>query len=87
MINIVLDQIELGISKMTTQNMPRRAAAYRLDDRVLGAIERLARKSNTSVNKYLENLLFAHGKTLGEIPIDALPLGETRGNKRKPPAE
>ena len=29
----------------------------------------------------------AHGKTLGEIPIDALPLGETRGTKRKAPAE
>ena len=72
---------------MTAQNMPRRAAAYKLDGRVLGAIARLALKSNMSVNKYLENLLFAHGKILGEIPIDALPLGETRGHKRKPPTE
>jgi len=72
---------------MNTQTMARRAAAYRLDDRVLGAIERLARKSNMSTNKYLENLLFAHGKTVGEIPIDALPLGETRGTKRKPPED
>ena len=66
---------------MTTQNMSRRAAAYRLDGRVLSAIARLALKSNMSVNKYLENLLFAHGKILGEIPIDALPLGETRGRR------
>jgi len=67
--------------------MPRLGAAYRLDGRVLGAIARLALKSNMSANKYVENLLFAHGKTLGEIPIDALPLGETRGTKRKAPEE
>jgi len=64
---------------MTTQKEGRRSASYRLDGRVLGAMARLALKSNMSANKYLENLLFAHGKTLGEIPIDALPLGETRG--------
>jgi hypothetical protein len=68
---------------MTAQTMPRRAATYRLDDRILEALERIARKNNTSVNKYLENLLFTHTKQLGEIPMTAESLGETRGGSRK----
>jgi hypothetical protein len=68
---------------MTAQTMPRRAATYRLDDRILDAMERLARKNNTSVNKYLENLLFAHAKQIGEIPMNAEPLGETRGGQKR----
>lgn len=67
---------------MTAQTMPRRAATYRLDDRILEALERIARKNNTSVNKYLENLLFIHTKQIGEIPMTAEPLGETRGGSR-----
>jgi hypothetical protein len=46
------------------------------------ALERLARKSNISANKYLENLLMAHAKQLGEMPMNAEPLGETRGGDR-----
>jgi len=64
---------------MTTQKEGRRNITYRLDGRILDTIESLALKTNMSCNKYVENLLFAHGKISGEIPIDALPLGETRG--------
>ncbi|MGB7487212.1 MAG: hypothetical protein WA901_13550 [Phormidesmis sp.] len=35
-----------------------------------------------SANRYLENLLFLHGKQIGELDDDAQPLGELRGGSR-----
>jgi hypothetical protein len=63
--------------------MPRRTRTFKLDDRVLDALERLAQKQNASVNRYLENLLFSHAKAEGEIPMGAMPLGDPRGGKRE----
>jgi hypothetical protein len=62
--------------------MPRSNRAFRLDDRLLEALDRLAKKGNISANKYLENLLLSHTKQVGEIPMDAEPLGDPRGGKR-----
>lgn len=62
--------------------MPRTTRAFRLDERLLEALDRLALKGNISANKYLENLLMSHAKQLGEIPMDAEPLGDPRGGKR-----
>jgi hypothetical protein len=61
--------------------MPRKTKTFKLDERVLAALEDLARRQNASANRYLENLLFAIGKKEGVIPIDEMPLGETRGVK------
>jgi hypothetical protein len=61
--------------------MPRKTKTFKLDERVLSALEDLARRQNASANRYLENLLFAIGKKEGVIPIDEMPLGETRGVK------
>ena len=60
-------------------SMPRKRRSYKIDERVIDAIARAAQKSNMSANKYLENLLFMHSKQIGELPMDAQPLGETRG--------
>ena len=60
----------------------RKNKSFKLDSRVLDALESLAQKRNASVNRYLENLLFSHAKLEGEIPIDAMPIGENRGGKR-----
>lgn len=65
------------------EEMPRRNRTFKLDERVLEALEVLAQKNNASVNRYLENLLFSHAKKEGEIPIDAMPLGDSRGGKRE----
>jgi len=62
--------------------MSRSTRAFRLDDRVLEALDRLAQKDNTSANRYVENLLLGHAKQLGEIPMTATPLGDPRGGKR-----
>lgn len=64
------------------QSMPRVRRSYKIDERVVDALTRAASKSNMSANRYLENLLFSHGKTVGEIPFEAEPLGETRGGDR-----
>lgn len=62
--------------------MPRKQANYRLDDRVIDAVNNLARDANISANRYVENLLFEYAKSKGKIPPDARPLGETRGGAR-----
>jgi hypothetical protein len=62
--------------------MPRKQANYRLDDRVVDAINSLAQDANISANRYVENLLFEYAKNQGKIPSDARPLGETRGGAR-----
>lgn len=61
----------------------RKNKSFKLDERVLEALESLAQKRNASMNRYLENLLFSHAKQEGEIAIDAMPIGDKRGGKRK----
>ncbi|MBW4505597.1 MAG: hypothetical protein KME64_03675 [Scytonematopsis contorta HA4267-MV1] len=61
----------------------RKSKSFKLDERVLKALESLAHKRNASVNRYLENLLLSYAKQEGEIPMDAVPIGDNRGGKRK----
>ena len=63
----------------TVLGMPRIRRSYKIDERAIEALARAASKINMSANRYLENLLFSHAKTIGEISFDAEPLGETRG--------
>lgn len=69
----------------SVQSMPRIRRSYKIDERVVDALTRAASKSNMSANRYLENLLFSHAKTVGELPFEAEPLGETRGGDRTQP--
>jgi hypothetical protein len=66
----------------TPIEMPRKNAGYRLDERCINALRELAKRTGKSVNEYLEDLLFQHGKINGVIAPDEEPLGETRGGKR-----
>ena len=59
--------------------MPRKKRSYAIDERVIDAIQRAARKSNMSANRYLEKVLFGHAQSIGELSIEAEPLGELRG--------
>lgn len=59
--------------------MPRKKRSYAIDERVIDAIQRAAKKANMSANRYLEKVMFSHTQSMGEIPIDAEPLGELRG--------
>jgi len=62
--------------------MPRKNAGYRLDERCIDALRELAKRTGKSVNEYLEDLVFQHGKVNGVIAPEEEPLGETRGGKR-----
>jgi hypothetical protein len=65
-----------------TAIMPRKRRSFMLDERVIDVLAKAAQRKNVSANRYLENLLFLHGKQIGEIDDDAQPLGELRGGDR-----
>ncbi len=66
----------------SVMKMPRKRRSYVLDERVINAIATLAAKSEMSANRYLEKLGWLHAQQAGIIPMDARPLGETRGGDR-----
>jgi hypothetical protein len=65
-----------------TIEMPRKAVSYRIDERILSALEAVAKDGNISVNRYLENLMLSHLKGIGKIDMGLQPLGETRGSEK-----
>ena len=71
----------------TDAPMPRKRRSYILDERTIDAIAQLARQNHTSANRYLEGLLFSHGKQTGTISMTAEPLPELRGGNQKAKAK
>jgi hypothetical protein len=68
---------------MDCLEMPRRQRMFRLDDRILEALDEVsANAGHSSVNQFVEMTLFNLIKAAGKIPADAEPLPETRGGKR-----
>ena len=65
---------------MDSAEMPRRKVTYRIDDRVLDALDRLIIEG--SVNQFVEGVLFDFLKNTGRLPADAERLPENRGGKR-----
>ncbi len=60
--------------------MPRRRVNFRIDDRVLGALEDLAGEGK--VNQFVEGVLFEFLKSTGRLPAGAERLPENRGGAR-----
>ena len=67
---------------MTAFLMPRKRISISVDTEVLAALADKATDLNTSVSRMAETALIAHAKTLGLIPENYKPLGETRGGDR-----
>ena len=67
---------------MTAAVMPRKNRTFRIDERLIDGLAKVARLKNMSANKYMEDLLLKVCKEEGVLPADALPLGETRGGDR-----
>ena len=61
----------------------RKAVTYRIDEKVTEALDKVARAKNISVNRCVENILFAYCKEEGALDVNIQPLGETRGGDRK----
>jgi hypothetical protein len=58
-------------------------ASYRIDGRVAEAIRDIALRSGRTVNAYVQELLIAHAKAQGELPLDFVPQPDTRGGWRE----
>ena len=61
-------------------SMPRTRVNYRLDDRVLAALNDLAGRGKT--NQFIEGLLIDFLQKTGRLPNDFEPLTEGRGGAR-----
>lgn len=57
----------------------RKSTTFRLDERVIEAMTQAAKLANASKNRYIENIFVKHCQSLGVLPMDFEPLGETRG--------
>lgn len=58
-------------------------ASYRIDRRVAEAIRDIALRNGRTVNAYVQELLMAHAKAQGELPLDFVPQPDTRGGWRE----
>lgn len=64
---------------MYTLMTQRKSTTFRLDERLIEAIEKAAKLNNSSKNRYIEMIFIKHCQGLGILPMDFEPLGETRG--------
>ncbi len=72
---------------MVMTTVPRKNTTLRLDIEAVGALRRLAKKTNMSLPKYVEALMVQHAIEKGEISEDYEMLGETRGGDRTSESE
>jgi hypothetical protein len=63
------------------ESMPRTRVNFRLDDRVLEELEKLAGKGK--INQFVEGVLFEFLKNTGRLSEDAKRLPEARGKKKE----
>jgi len=61
----------------------RKTQTYNLDSLIIEKLLEISKDNNKSASRYLEELLFAHLKLLGRIPISEQELGETRGSYQR----
>ena len=60
----------------------RKPVAYRLDELVIEVLAKLAKKENSSINRYIEKHFFQIGIDEGLISENEELIGETRGGDR-----
>ena len=68
---------------MTSQAVPRKRTTVTIDVDAIAAFQRLAKKANTSLSRYLESVMVVEAQNKGELPEDYELLGETRGHYKK----
>ena len=67
---------------MQSIEMPRKPRLFRIDDRVLAALDELAENADRNTNQFVESVLFDFVKHAGKLPQDATQLKDGRGGKR-----
>jgi hypothetical protein len=68
---------------MYSTEMPRKPRLFRIDDRVLDALDELADAAGSNTNQFVESILFDFLKHAGRLSQDATQLKDGRGGKRK----
>lgn len=61
----------------------RKTKTFRIEEKLLQALEDLAARSERTSNAYLEELLFRHCQAQGIFPLSEEPPKATRGGKRE----
>ena len=67
---------------MCVLEMPRKPRLFRLDERVLEALDDLSKTSGTNTNQFVEGVLFDFLKHAGKLSKEAEQLKDGRGGKR-----
>jgi hypothetical protein len=60
----------------------RKPKTYKLDERLIDAVEKLAESMGQSGGSYVEQVLWKHCQGMGVIPISENPPKDQRGGKR-----
>jgi hypothetical protein len=64
-------------------DMPRKPKTYKLDERLLAALEQLAKSAGESTGSYVERILWRYCQGMGAIDPKAEPSQDKRGGKRE----
>ncbi len=67
---------------MNCIDMPRKPKTYKLDERLIDAIDTLAETAGESVGGYVERILWRYCQGMGAIDPKAEPSADKRGGKR-----
>jgi hypothetical protein len=71
------------IAAITHIDMPaRKPKTYKLDGRLIEALDRLAEQEGLSSGSYVEQVLWAHCQGKGVIPLGGYPPKDQRGGAR-----
>jgi hypothetical protein len=63
-------------------DMPRKPKTYKLDERLIAALEALAESAEESVGGYVERILWRYCQGVGALDPKAEPSQDKRGGKR-----
>jgi hypothetical protein len=67
---------------ITFEMPPRVPKTFKLDERLIQALNRVAEVTNESAGSYVEKVLWRHLQGIGELPITEEPPKDQRGGKR-----
>lgn len=68
---------------MNVADMPRKPKTYKLDERLIAALDNVAARSGESVGSFVEKVLWRYCQGVGVIDPHAEPSKDKRGGKRE----
>ena len=68
--------------QLETLEMPRKPKTFKLDERLIAALEEAATKSGENPGGFVERILWRYCQGIGVIDLTAEPSKDKRGGKR-----